>query len=329
MRKPFVALLLLGSVSACASPDADQARFSWVDGVGSADRGQLSVVIADILANSLRPAQSTLSVRPAAGPGSEGIDVLVDDALRERGFALSPDGMDYPGAHLVRFTVNPVYQAVALRLDVDDAHADCLYTRAPSGSLQTTTPCTVIDGQNLALQTVVRLPQPIEPRRLPRAVHVPALQGGGPIQLAPLPATGSQPVASAPAPAAGHSAPPASPAPTPVPAAAIAPAAPPPMPKPPAAPPPAPPPVPQPTWTLAASEPIRAQVEAWGSRAGWTVQWTGARNWLVPVTTTFRGPFKDALSQVVRAAASQGADIRARFYDANTTVTITSPGAEQ
>lgn len=169
LRNHLLASAILLSLAGCASNAADQT--SHMTGTTFRDTSALTVFIADILANSLSPAQTTLRLLPYEGEDSYKAEILLTDTLRERGFALSPDGMVYPGAHVIRYAVSPVGQNLLLELDVDDANATCLYGHGEDGTLLRVGSCTLRSGTNVhlripaALSTQTMHPQPLPTTR--------------------------------------------------------------------------------------------------------------------------------------------------------------------
>lgn len=313
MRRATRATALLVSLTACTA--GDEGRSSRMDINGFRDISALTVFIADILADSLDGPKSTLRLAPFEGPDPAHAEILLIDTLRERGFGISPDGMDYPGSHAVRYSVSPVGQNIMLALDVDDASATCLYDHTSDGATRRVGQCTIRNGLHLTLnippQTLpgpVAKPLPIIATPLPPAAQPgPARAGAGaPLALTPLTSgtSGSKAVSPAIAPTA--------PIGTPVSW--------------------------QPSWSLVQGQPIRDQMLAWGDRAGWTVIWPKNMNWVVPVTTTFVGPYQHmapsgnedgAFSQVIRALAQQGKALSLKFWTTNHTAVVTNMGAGQ
>jgi hypothetical protein len=92
---------------------------------------------------------------------------------------------------------------------------------------------------------------------------------------------------------------------------------------------PTPAPAPLPKWTLTAGRTIGQELQNWGTKAGWKVIWTMQKDWAVPASTVFTGEFKTAASDVINNLASNGALIRAQFYDGNRTLVIGGPGVAQ
>lgn len=168
---------LCAALAGCAQQPA--ASTSHIQGAAFRDASALTVYIADILANSMDARRSTIQLLPYDGPDPDHTRILLTDTLRERGFAITPEGMAYPGAHTLRYAVNPVGQDLVLELDVDDAQATCLYGHASEGALQRRGSCTLRNGAQLSL----RIPS-----------------GGPVLQPAPAPAgqTGAGPSASTP-----------------------------------------------------------------------------------------------------------------------------------
>ncbi|MCP1242783.1 TcpQ domain-containing protein [Acetobacter lambici] len=156
------ALLVL--VSGCG--EMPPSTSSHVAGATFRDASALTVFIADILANSMDGPNSIIRLAPYDGPDPNHTEVLLMDTLRERGFALSPDGMSYPGAHTVRYAVSPVGQNLLLELDADDAEATCLYGHNADGALERAGSCTIHNGQHLILKipnTDQMRPIPLKP----------------------------------------------------------------------------------------------------------------------------------------------------------------------
>ena len=159
-RRAATGILLVG-LTGCAQNAPSTT--SHVSGATFRDASALTVFIADILANSMDGPNSIIRLAPYEGPDPNHTTVLLTDTLRERGFALSPDGMSYPGAHSVRYAVSPVGQNLLLELDTDDAQATCLYGHAEDGSLQRAGSCTIHNGQTL----VLKIPNIEQVRQIP------------------------------------------------------------------------------------------------------------------------------------------------------------------
>ncbi|WP_346346435.1 toxin co-regulated pilus biosynthesis Q family protein [Acetobacter okinawensis] len=153
--------VLLVMASGCA--DQTPATTSHVAGATFRDASALTVFIADILANSMDGPKSIIRLTPYDGPDPNHTAVLLTDTLRERGFALSPDGMSYPGAHTIRYAVSPVGQNLLLELDADDAEATCLYGHNVEGALERAGSCTIHNGQQL----VLKIPNTDQVRNIP------------------------------------------------------------------------------------------------------------------------------------------------------------------
>lgn len=79
-------------------------------------------------------------------------------------------------------------------------------------------------------------------------------------------------------------------------------------------------------WVLSAGERIRDQVKGWGARAGWTVEWPGKLNWIIPATATFEGAFGDVdkgpVAQIVRSLAADGRPLHVQFHPGNHTIVV-------
>lgn len=89
----------------------------------------------------------------------------------------------------------------------------------------------------------------------------------------------------------------------------------------------APPPA-QPIWILNAGTLIGHDLSMWAIQAGWTVKWQSKQDWAVPASSTFVGSFQDVASRVLKTMASQGADIRGKFYAGNHVLYVDQPGVE-
>jgi len=315
MRKAR-ALFLSGVTTAlCGCVALPPDHLSVVQSTSFRDASRLTVTIADILNKSLNPPSTTLSVRPISGPDPMGVTTLLDDSLRERGFALAPAGMDYPGAHVVRYSVTPIDGDVELSLDVDTANATCVFAHDPEGALTQVGSCSVLSSPDVALV----IPAGSMPHATRYAANVhPAASALHPAVVARVPTVAPPQALVAPKPTPTSIKAPAPPSPTPLPI----------------------PPTPVPaltkpvpivmTWTLIEGQPLRDQMLAWGDRATWRVIWPREMNWMVPVTTSFRGNFDGdtgVLSQIVRALAAQGKPLRVQFFSSNHVALVTMTGA--
>ena len=314
MRRAAGATAMLVSLVACTT--GDDPRSSHIDISEFRDISALTVFIADILADSLDAPKSTLRLAPFEGPDPAHAQILLTDTLRERGFGIAPDGMAYPGAHAVRYSVTPVDQNIMLALDVDDASATCLYDHTSDGATQRVGQCTIRNGLHLRLNIPAQtLPGPIAQPGPVASVSLPLATPANPanaIMSAPLALT---PFTSG----SGISKPVSAPmvASQPMVAAPVS---------------------WQPSWSLVQGQPIRDQMLAWGDRAGWTVIWPKNMNWVVPVTTTFSGPYEHldpkgqedgVFSEVIRALAQQDKALSLKFWTTNHVAVVTNMGAGQ
>lgn len=292
-------------------------HLSTVESTNFRDASRLTVAIADILAANFTPAKTTLAVRPLAGNDPMRVALLLEDSLRERGFALAPSGMDYPGAHRVRYSITPIDSDIELALDVDQGSATCVFDHDADGGLTQVGGCSVLSGGGVTL----RIPVHVMPHASERPVHPMTASRSGPLNILP----GKQAIAPA---AQTRNPKPQKPTSqvedkkkaakviVATPKAAQKPVAPTPPPPPPAI---TPTPVLQ-TWSLVGGQPIRDQMLAWGDRAGWHVIWPDHMNWMVPVTTAFSGGFEGqngVIAQVVRALSAQGKPLRLRLFKSN------------
>ena len=320
MSRVFCLAAGLGAaaLAGCAYPAAASAA-SHAAGLSPNEASELTIFLADTLAASMDPAKSTLQLAPYSGPDSADMQILFVDALRERGFALSPDGMPYPGAHTVSYAINPVGNDLAVELDVDDASATCLYQAGSDGRLQRLGSCTLAAGNQLTLRmpsnvylasAVLQPPPPPAPAPAP-APAVPGLSPAAPYHRAIGAPTPLLPVAPA-----GEA------------TATLRPVAPLPVQKVAAVPLPAPPP-PEPTWELVSGQLIGKALQAWGQRAGWSVFWQVGQDWTAPTSATFTGSFKTAASEVITDLAAQGANIRAVIHEGNHALVVFAPGQGQ
>jgi Toxin co-regulated pilus biosynthesis protein Q len=298
MRNVWAPLLLATATAGAGCAATPPEHYSVVEGTPFGDASQLTVTIADIVSASLPPAATTLSVRRVAGTDSMGISTLLDDSLRERGFALAPSGMDYPGARVVRYSISPIEGHVELALDVDTANATCLFAHDGAGTLSQVGSCTVLSARGLTL----KIPRHAMPKAKPPATN------GAPLYIAPSGGTWNPPAYPLPARTT-----PSSPAARPSPLVLPPPYVPP--------------------WALTEGLPIRDQIIGWATRAGWRVKWLDENlNWSVPATAVFEGRFDDdkrgPVAQVVRALASEGHPIRVEFFTANHMLLV-GPGDRQ
>lgn len=300
MRVPLNAASLACLALLCGCVAQDPATLSQVSGVDPQDAMDLSVFAGDILANSFDPHSTTLRVMPFAEPVAPSVRATFEAVLRERGFALSPDGMDYPGAVSVRLAIMSSAGQPMMSVFADDAVATCPYSRPADGAIVRAASCTLRPGTTLAL----RVPETLAP--LPsRSTPVVATQLAS-ASASTTPAASTPPIQATTTVAATPASTPATPQ---APIVATAP--------------------PAPQWVLSGGTPIREQIISWGARAGWTVEWPLKVNWSVPATASFAGEFDDRdhgpVAQVVQALASEGREIRARFFPANRMLII-NPG---
>lgn len=79
------------------------------------------------------------------------------------------------------------------------------------------------------------------------------------------------------------------------------------------------------TWTLTAGNTVGQELQAWGEKAGWKVIWNMPKDWSVPASTNFTGGFQAAASEVIKTLATNGALVRARFFEGNNTMIVTGP----
>ena len=75
-------------------------------------------------------------------------------------------------------------------------------------------------------------------------------------------------------------------------------------------------------WHLPAGQLVGSTLVNWGRSAGWTVIWNAPLDWQVPAPTDFDGDFPTVAEAVIHALHNNGADIRARAYDANQTLVV-------
>jgi len=80
------------------------------------------------------------------------------------------------------------------------------------------------------------------------------------------------------------------------------------------------------TWTMRTGHTVGQELQAWGVRAGWKIIWNMPKDWAVPAQSTFYGDFQKVASDVIITLASNGALVRAQFFEGNKTVVVTGPG---
>lgn len=181
LRHHAAGLSIAIALGGCAgqAPDAT----SHISGATFRDTSALTVFIADILANSMDAPQSTIQLLPYSGPDTDHAQILLSDTLRERGFAISPEGMRYPGAHGVRYAVSPVGQNLLLELDVDDADATCLYGHDEDGALQRVGSCTLRAGSALTLRIPRAGPAGMASHPVSHSVATPTAPAAPPVEI--------------------------------------------------------------------------------------------------------------------------------------------------
>lgn len=75
-------------------------------------------------------------------------------------------------------------------------------------------------------------------------------------------------------------------------------------------------------WTLHPGQSIRATMDKWAKRSGWTVEWEAKNSPTVPAFTTIHGQFEQAATWVFRQLASDGVLLRVRFYEGNSLLLV-------
>jgi len=160
-------------------------------------------------------------------------------------------------------------------------------------------------GQVVALRLVVPEP-PAMPVQIPVetvASPLPAASTGGPQSILPSSAAAAPPPPEPPPPPASLSAPPPAPPPPP--------------------PPPAPPPVVvQEVWTAPAGRQLKAVLDDWAGRAGWTLVWQSDHDYPLEASASFTGDFTDAAQQLVAALATVAPAPFANFYKGNRVLVV-------
>ncbi len=81
-----------------------------------------------------------------------------------------------------------------------------------------------------------------------------------------------------------------------------------------------------PVFSLMRGDLLLTDLQKWAKRSGWTIVWQVPEDWTVPNTTSFTGGFQQAVTQVIQALASNGANVHAVFHTANNTVVIGGAG---
>lgn len=82
-------------------------------------------------------------------------------------------------------------------------------------------------------------------------------------------------------------------------------------------------------WALTAGQTVGHELQAWGEKAGWKVIWNMQKDWSVPASTKFEGEFPVVAAEVIKTLASNGALIRAQFFEGNKTMVVTGPGVSE
>lgn len=168
-RTTGAALLCLTALSACATLPAEDS--SHITGLNAADAQALSIQASDILTASMDPRQTTLRILRFSSDGI-GAQQALDNALRARGFALTPDGMAYPGALTVRLDLLATDQRLLMTLHAGDGEITCSYVHDTAGQLVRKAGCTLLEGTTVTLHApqIQTLPsQPSPPVPAPRA----------------------------------------------------------------------------------------------------------------------------------------------------------------
>ena len=96
---------------------------------------------------------------------------------------------------------------------------------------------------------------------------------------------------------------------------------------PPSGPPPAAPSAPpavvvQEVWTAAAGRQLRAVLDDWAGRAGWTLVWQSDRDYPLEASASFTGDFTQAAQQLVAALAAVAPAPFANFYKGNRVLVV-------
>ena len=100
----YGAALLLAGLSGCAMPGPDD---SWVGGIQQSDAPVIARDMTAYLATAVPPGRATIAVAQPTTPEGSLVEPLFEAKLRQRGFALAPNGPVPPGADLVRYLISP------------------------------------------------------------------------------------------------------------------------------------------------------------------------------------------------------------------------------
>ncbi|MBO1329043.1 TcpQ domain-containing protein [Acetobacter suratthaniensis] len=200
-RTTGAALLCLTALSACATLPAEDS--SHITGLNAADAQALSIQASDILTASMDPRQTTLRVL-RFNPDEVGAQQALDTALRARGFALTPDGMAYPGALSVRLDLLATDQRLLMTLHAGDGEMTCSYVHDTDGQLVRKAGCTLLEGTTVTLHAPqIQTLASMSPERPPAPTHPPVARDGRVSSSTPQAAAGDD-VPTAPLPDANR-----------------------------------------------------------------------------------------------------------------------------
>ncbi|MEX3917913.1 toxin co-regulated pilus biosynthesis Q family protein [Paraburkholderia sp. BR10872] len=83
------------------------------------------------------------------------------------------------------------------------------------------------------------------------------------------------------------------------------------------------------TYVLLGGQSLETQLMGWAKRAGWSVSWNTADDWIVPHDLSYHSNFEDAINSVFTQLASNGADVRADIWRGNKAVVVDKAGVNQ
>lgn len=143
MKKILLPLAALCGLSACATIDP---YASYAGRVSPAAVAAVSKDVAGYVVTVLPPGKSTVWVRPS-GNAKEVTGLALENALRQRGFAVAPDGPTRPvGAHELRYLIEPDGAGATARIILDGRTVSRWYGTDATGNVIPAGPFAVFDG---------------------------------------------------------------------------------------------------------------------------------------------------------------------------------------
>lgn len=144
MKKILLPMAALCGLSACCSIDP---YASYAGRVSPAAVAAVSKDMAEYVVTVLPPGKSTVWIRPA-GHTKEITGAALENALRERGFAVAPDGPTRPvGTHELRYLIEPYGEGATARIILDGRLVSRWYGTDATGNVLPAGPFAVFEGE--------------------------------------------------------------------------------------------------------------------------------------------------------------------------------------